>query len=93
MGRLGGVVLTRLEIWRLDKNRAEIGRRVGEGNQFKQMLQPYEPHFAAVGLTSEQGINEALKMSAVLISGPPQQKAELMSQMIKDYGVDIGMLD
>jgi hypothetical protein len=83
----------RKEIWRLDKNRKEIGRRVAEGNQFKQMLTPYEPHFASIGMSADQGVSAALQMAAVLISGPAKQKAEMLSQMIKDYGVDIGMLD
>tara|TARA_R110000803_G_scaffold143108_1_gene209231 strand:+ start:329 stop:1333 length:1005 start_codon:yes stop_codon:yes gene_type:complete len=61
--------------------------------QFQQLTQPYESVFRAQGTDTLTGINNALQMTAQLQMGTPEQKAQVATDIIKHFGIDIRALD
>jgi hypothetical protein len=66
-------------------------RQVAE--KYKEIVTPYEPLFRAEGVDTMQGINNLMRATAVLATGAPQAKADLIANLIQRYGVDIQQLD
>jgi hypothetical protein len=60
---------------------------------FKQITSPYQPLFQAEGVDPIQGVGNLLRTTAMLASGPPGTKAQIVAGIIKTYGVDIATLD
>ena len=56
-------------------------------------LQPFQQFFATNGGTPAQTISGVLQTASMLQMGAPQQKAEAIAGLIKQFGVDIGALD
>lgn len=61
--------------------------------QFQQMLAPYAGLLASQGAQPLQAIGSLLQTSAALHMAPPVQKAQLVAQLIKNFGVPIDALD
>lgn len=72
----------------MQKN-AEMARRA-EG--MDSTLQPYQQYFAMNGGTGNT-LKTLLETGAGLQMGTPQQKAEIVSNIINQYGVDVAALD
>jgi hypothetical protein len=70
---------------------AQQYRQVAE--KYKEIVTPYEPLFRAEGVDTMQGINNLMRATAVLATGAPQAKADLIANLIQRYGVDIQQLD
>jgi len=62
-------------------------------SKFKELTSPYEPMFRAEGVDAMQGIGNLMRATAVLATGAPQAKADLIANLIQRYGVDIATLD
>lgn len=62
-------------------------------DQFNQLTAPYAPIFQSQGVDAMTGINSVLQTAAGLQMGTAQQRAQIVHQLIRDYGVDIAMLD
>jgi hypothetical protein len=60
-------------------------------DEFQQMLTPYRPMLG--NAEPKAVIGNLLQSAYVLNHAPPQQKAELMARMVKQFGVDIEALD
>jgi hypothetical protein len=78
----------------------EVARVFGETGQMRQavatfndIVRPYEGRMRAVGLSPLEAVNELMKADHILSSSPPQQRAAYMALLIKEYGVDIRLLD
>ena len=71
----------------------KVNRKTGEN--FNNLVQSYQPIIAAEGFGHDPiaGFKGLLESIATLRMGNPQQKAEVVSRMIKGYGVDIDALD
>lgn len=61
--------------------------------EFGQMVQPYLPFMRAEGAEPMQAIQNLMDIAVSLRTGSPQQKAQLVAQLVGNYGVDIGALD
>ena len=82
------------------KREGEVTRVHSEAQQYRQVAEkykeitsPYEPLFRAEGVDTMQGINNLMRATAVLATGAPQAKADLIANLIQRYGVDIQQLD
>lgn len=87
--------------------KAEIGRRerdIQQGLQqsagykkiaqeYYQTVQPFQSFIQAAGNTPAQAIHQLMTTAAQLTQGSPAKKAEVVRNIINEYGVDIGMLD
>jgi hypothetical protein len=62
-------------------------------NTFGATIQPYIPRIRAAGGDPLAVVQSLLQADHVLASGQPQQKAALLAQFVKDYNVNIEMLD
>ncbi len=60
---------------------------------FSRMVQPYMPFIAAEGSNPMAAASFLFQTAAGLKVGSPQQKAGIMLELIRDYGVDVNMLD
>ncbi|TXH51663.1 MAG: hypothetical protein E6Q97_17915 [Desulfurellales bacterium] len=87
----------RQEILRREK---DITRVFGESGHARKMasdlmetIRPYEARIRGLNATPMQAVGELLKVDHLLSTAPPQMRAQKMARLIKDYGVDIVMLD
>lgn len=64
-------------------------------DEYKQVLHPFEPLIQSKGITDplHQVIKPILQIRAALEIGSPQQKAALVANMVRDFGIDVSMLD
>lgn len=62
-------------------------------NEFNKVVQPFQARMQALGVSPMRAVNELLKADHILSSAPPQQKAQHMARLIREYGVDIKALD
>lgn len=60
---------------------------------FTAAVQPYEAMIRAEGGEPIRAVAGLLQSAALLRTGPPAAKAQLVAQIIKSYGVDIKALD
>lgn len=62
----------------------------GFGNTMMQEFMPYEGLIRSVGATPQQAARFLLNSYATLTAGTPQQKAQFISQLAQENGVDLG---
>jgi len=58
-----------------------------------KLFDPFKAMFQAQGLNAWEGTHTVLNTAAQLMGGSKIQKAQVVSQLISDYGVDIAALD
>lgn len=82
------------------KREADIQRKLSETAQerriaadFLGVAQPYEAHFRSIGVHPIKAAQELFNTGYVLHTGSQQQKAKLISQMVKNFNVDLNDLD
>jgi hypothetical protein len=87
--------------------RAEINRRerdISQGLQqasghkrvaeeYFQVIAPFKQYIQAAGSTPSQAVHELMTTATQLTMGSPSKKAQVVQNIIAEYGVDIGMLD
>lgn len=64
-------------------------------DEYQKVLHPFEPLIQARGITDplNQVIKPILQIRAALEIGSPQQKAQLVANMVRDFGIDVSELD
>ena len=62
-------------------------------DEYFKTVAPFQNYIQAAGSTPAQAITELMTTAAQLTMGSPQKKAEVVQNIIKEYGVDITMLD
>lgn len=87
----------RAEIWKREKETSRAmtisaSARAFEG-QFKKTMEPFMGFIAAEGAEPLQAVNYLMQNAAILRVGSPQQKAQLVYNIINQWGVDVEMLD
>lgn len=60
---------------------------------FMQMAQPFMGFIAAEGSNPIQAANNMFQTAALLRVGSPQQKADVIANIVKSFSIDVGMLD
>lgn len=85
------------EFHRRDREVNEALRQTAESRrfheEFRQTVAPYEMLIRASNSTPLQAVDNLMKTAAALRTSPPPQRAQLVAQIVKEYGVDIVMLD
>lgn len=90
-----------------DALKAQISKREGEmhavfeerkelrhvNDNVGKLFAPFASMFQAQGTDPWQGTHNVLNLAAQLQGGSPTQKAQVTLQLIKDFGVDIALLD
>lgn len=66
-------------------------RRFSDG--FKKTVEPYMGRFRSANVPPERAIANLLHVDNTLATAPAEKRAELMAHLIKDYGIDVTMLD
>lgn len=66
-------------------------KRVAE--EYFQVIAPFKQYIQAAGSTPGQAVTELMTTATQLTMGSPAKKAEVVRNIISEYGVDIGMLD
>jgi hypothetical protein len=87
--------------------RAEVHRRERESTrainesapvrkfvqEFQQVIQPHADRYRQTGMPPLQVVQNLMNADALLSSAPMPQRAKFMAKMVKDYGIDIHLLD
>lgn len=60
------------------------------GRKMKEVIAPYLPMIRAEGGTAEGAVKDLLNTAYILRAGNPEQKAAIIRQVAKQYGVDLG---
>jgi len=66
-------------------------RKFSEG--FRKTVEPYMGRFRAANVPPERAIQSLLHVDQTLSSAPPETRAKMMADLIKDYQIDITLLD
>ena len=61
--------------------------------QFSQLMQPYSADIQASGQHPLQAIDSVLAVSQGLSRGSPEEKASIVTGLIKQYGIDVKAVD
>lgn len=61
--------------------------------EFYEVVSPYEGIIRSQNSTPMQAVANLMQTSARLHLGTPQQKAQVVVEVIRNFGIDIGMLD
>lgn len=64
-----------------------------KGNSIDEVVTPYRQLFAQNGVSPPQMIGQLLQTAAILQGGNQRAKAELVSNMFQQFGVDVQMVD
>ena len=84
----------------ISRREADISKSFGEHAQarefhaqFQAAVRPFEARIRVMGLNPLQAVGELFKADYMLSSAQPQQAAGYMAKLIKDYGINVQMLD
>lgn len=66
------------------KGRAQVG------DTYKAITEQYVPLLTEQNLKPEEAVNNLLSAHALLSKGSPQQKADILIRISRDYGIDLG---
>jgi hypothetical protein len=87
----------RAEIHRRER---EVTRAIGEstnarkfGQAFQEAVAPFVGRYRQSGATPVQVVKNLMEADTFLATAPADQRATFMAKLIKDYGIDIRMLD
>ena len=87
----------RQEITRRERDNDRVLQESARSRKFEQgfrkMAEPFMPRFQQAGVPPEQAVISLLHIDRVLSSDTPANRAQMMAKMIKDYQIDIAMLD
>lgn len=85
------------EIARREKHMDNMIRESADSRKhqtdFNELMFPFEPLIAAQNSTPFQAVHNLMTTAAGLTLGTPQQKAQIISNIIGQYGVDVSELD
>ena len=85
------------EVLRRERETSSVLRESVEARQFagefEKAVAPFRGFMEADGVTPMQAFGNLMQTSAGLRVGSPQQKANIVSNIIKHYGVDLETLD
>lgn len=62
------------------------------GTKLKEIITPYMAQIRSEGGTAEGAVSDLLNTAYQLRTAPPNQKAQLVQQIIKAYGVDMNLI-
>jgi hypothetical protein len=89
--------LVQREVVRREREIQRALNESGAARQLSQSLQevtrPYAQRYQQAGMTPVQVIKNLMEADHALAFSPGPQKAQLMAKLIKDYQVDVGLLD
>jgi hypothetical protein len=86
-----------LEVQRREKHIENTLRETAEARrlaeEFQNTIRPFEPLIASQNSTPIQAVKNLMTSAAGLTIGTPLQKAQIVTNIIRQYGVDIQALD
>ena len=84
----------------IQRREADITRSLNDGaghrklaQEYHAVISPFAQYIQAAGSTPGQAVTNLLQTATQLTTGSASMKAEVVRNIIKEYGVDIGMLD
>lgn len=78
------------DMTRAAQEHAPVKKFVGD---FQQAIQPFAQHYAPRGIQPLQLMQNLMQADVHLSTAPAPQRAQFMAKLIKDYGIDVNMLD
>ncbi len=89
--------VVRAEVHRRERDAARLAQETAPikqfTQQFSQVIAPFAQHYAQTNLPPLQLFNNLMQADVHLSTAPAAQRAQFMAKLIKDYQIDIGMLD
>ena len=85
------------EVWKREREASRALTMSTEArkfaDQFGQTMQPYLGFIAAEKSTPIEAVANMMQTAAALRVGTPQQKVQIVAEVIRNFGVDLGALD
>ena len=69
---------------------APLQQQIEALSPYQQIANQWDPYFSQQGVPPAQMINELLQANLVLRTGTPQQKANLLNNIVSQYGIPLG---
>ncbi len=70
-----------------------VGPKIRFADTMSQHLQPFAQHLSSQGVGPDEFIGEVMGSIKTLAAGTPQDKVDVVANMIQSYGIDLRMLD
>lgn len=87
----------RQEVLRRERETAQVVSQNEGARRFtaamSNVMGPHIPRLQSMGVQPHQAVEALLRSDMILSQGAPAARAEKIAKMIKDYGVDINLLD
>lgn len=77
----------------INKGMHESGEARRFQNEFERTVQPFQSFIAAENSTPLKAVQNMMQTAATLRIGSPQQKAQTVAHLIKNFGIDVKTLD
>jgi hypothetical protein len=77
----------------INKGMHESGEARRFQNEFERTVQPFQTFIAAENSTPLKAVQNMMQTAATLRVGSPQQKAQTVAHLIKNFGIDVKTLD
>lgn len=77
----------------VERTLSETARERKFAKDFQEAVRPFAPRFQAANVNPIQAVRSLMYVDQVLSSAPAAQRATTMAKMIKDYGIDLSLLD
>ncbi len=69
------------------------GAAIQHKAQFDELIEPFKPFIAAQQSTPMRAVHGLMTTAARLTTGAPQQKAAVVAEIMRNYGIDVKTLD
>jgi len=70
-----------------------VGQKIRMADEVGQHLQPFIPKLTASGTNTQEFLGDVFGTIKSLANGSPQEKAEVIANIIQSYGIDLKTLD
>lgn len=77
----------------VERTLSETARERKFAKEFQEAVRPFASRFQAANVGPIQAVRSLMYVDQVLSTAPMAQRATVMAKVIKDYGIDLGLLD
>lgn len=77
----------------IQRGMSDAGRSKAIAAEYASVIQPFGQTIARLGSNPREALTEVMKTATMLIEGSQETKASIVTEMILNYGIDLGGLD
>lgn len=77
----------------IQRGMSDAGRVKAIANEYADVIKPFHQVFNQMGTNPREAITSVMKTATMLINGDQQTKANILTEFVMRYGVDLGTFD